>query len=93
MFFVVSVILVLTGTFIFLYSYKRSAALGQFVIHRGLIISVMQVRDLSYLLVYMRLKNWLVMVMKLSGFQFGLYHKGITKINFVMHFVMFSLTP
>ncbi|XP_015780341.1 PREDICTED: probable phospholipid-transporting ATPase IIB, partial [Acropora digitifera] len=42
-------------------SYKRSAALGQFVIHRGLIISVMQVRDLSYLLVYMRLKNWLEM--------------------------------
>ena len=28
---------------IFLFSYKRSAALGQFVIHRGLIISVMQV--------------------------------------------------
>ena len=27
----------------FLFSYKRSAALGQFVIHRGLIISVMQV--------------------------------------------------
>ena len=27
----------------FLSSYKRSAALGQFVIHRGLIISVMQV--------------------------------------------------
>ena len=28
------------------FSYKRSAALGQFVIHRGLIISVMQVNSL-----------------------------------------------
>lgn len=33
----------------FLFSYKRSAALGQFVIHRGLIISVMQVGMLCIL--------------------------------------------
>ena len=46
----------------FLFSYKRSAALGQFVIHRGLIISVMQVgwHALHFNFSYsIRKKSWL----------------------------------
>ena len=41
----------------FLFSYKRSAALGQFVIHRGLIISVMQVGWHAFELLLLHTQN------------------------------------
>lgn len=60
-------------------SYKRSAALGQFVMHRGMIISTMQVTDLNM---------FMLLVLNMEGLEWNVSYLSLFAGSVFLHFLL-----